>query len=123
VINIKRAAQLLDGTIIPAGASFSMNDALGQRTLEKGFVPAPMIAGGRLVDSVGGGIGQVATTIYNAAFFAGLDLVEHTHNRLRPGIYRLQQAFPSPVAPAEPSKVRSFRSHDDFRRLGVEIEP
>jgi vancomycin resistance protein YoaR len=78
VINIKRAAQLLDGTIIPAGASFSMNDALGQRTLERGFVPAPMIAGGRLVDSVGGGISQVATTIYNAAFFAGLDLVEHT---------------------------------------------
>jgi vancomycin resistance protein YoaR len=78
VINIKRAAQLLDGTIIPAGARFSMNDALGERTLEKGFVPAPMIAGGRLVDSVGGGISQVATTIYNAAFFAGLDLVEHT---------------------------------------------
>jgi vancomycin resistance protein YoaR len=78
VINIKRAAQLLDGTIIPAGASFSMNAALGERTLEKGFVPAPMIAGGLLVDSVGGGISQVATTIYNAAFFAGLDLVEHT---------------------------------------------
>jgi len=39
---------------------------------------APMILRGRLVDAVGGGVSQVATTVYNAAFFAGLDLVEHT---------------------------------------------
>src|SRR4029450_10125187 len=42
------------------------------------FVPAPMISGGQLVDSVGGGISQIATTLYNAAFFAGFRLVAHT---------------------------------------------
>ena len=78
VTNIRRAAELLDGTVVAAGASFSMNAALGERTTAKGFVAAPMILDGRLVDSVGGGISQVATTIYNAAFFAGLELVAHT---------------------------------------------
>jgi vancomycin resistance protein YoaR len=78
VTNIVRAAGLLDGTILEPGEAFSMNEALGERTIERGFVPAPTIYGGRLVDSVGGGISQVATTLYNAAFFAGLELVEHT---------------------------------------------
>ena len=82
VVNIKRAARLLDGGILRAGATFSMNEALGERTPAKGFVPAPTISGGRLVDSVGGGISQVATTLYNAAFFAGLDLVAHTPHSL-----------------------------------------
>jgi VanW like protein len=78
VHNIRRATQLLDGRLIAGGARFSMNDALGRRTRARGFVPAPMISGGRLVDSVGGGISQVATTMFNAAFFAGLRLVAHT---------------------------------------------
>jgi hypothetical protein len=78
VTNIQRAAEILDGQIIPAGNNFSLNDALGQRTLDRGFVEAPQIAAGKLEDAVGGGVSQVATTMYNAAFFAGLELVAHT---------------------------------------------
>lgn len=78
VTNIQRSAQILDGTIIPAGGRFSLNDALGERTAARGFVVAPMIAAGELVDAVGGGVSQVATTTYNAAFFAGLELQAHT---------------------------------------------
>lgn len=78
VTNIQRAAEILDGQIIPAGNAFSLNDALGQRTEDRGFVEAPQIAGGKLEDAVGGGVSQVATTMYNAAFFAGLELVDHT---------------------------------------------
>ncbi|MEZ5100951.1 MAG: VanW family protein [Thermoleophilia bacterium] len=78
VTNIHRAARILDGTVIRPGGTFSLNEALGQRTRKKGFVLAPMIEQGRLKDAVGGGVSQVATTMYNAAFFAGLDLVEHT---------------------------------------------
>ena len=78
VTNIRRAAQLLDGTVLAPAERFSMNAALGRRTTARGFVPAPMISDGRLVNSVGGGISQVATNLYNAAFFAGLDLVAHT---------------------------------------------
>jgi vancomycin resistance protein YoaR len=78
VTNIRRAARDLDGMTIPPGGRFSMNEALGERTLENGYVGAPSISGAELVDSVGGGISQVATTLYNAAFFSGLRLVAHT---------------------------------------------
>lgn len=78
VTNIKLAAQYLDGYLIAPGKRFSLNEALGERTSARGFVPAPMIQAGKLVDSVGGGVSQVATTFYNAAFFAGLDLIQHT---------------------------------------------
>jgi vancomycin resistance protein YoaR len=77
VTNIQRAAVMLDGTVIRPGGTFSLNQALGERTEEKGFVAAPQIRAGRLEDAVGGGISQVATTLYNAAFFAGLRLDAH----------------------------------------------
>ena len=75
--NIKRAAELLDGTIILPGKEFSLNGALGKRTEAKGFVSAPQIFNGRFEDAVGGGISQVATTLFNAAFFSGIKLVAH----------------------------------------------
>ncbi|MGA0122834.1 MAG: VanW family protein [Gaiellales bacterium] len=79
VTNIKLAASILDQRIIPAGATFSLNEALGQRTAARGFVEAPMIGeGNRLEDAYGGGVSQVATTVFNAAFFSGLKLIAHT---------------------------------------------
>jgi vancomycin resistance protein YoaR len=78
VINIHRAAQLLDRTMLQPGEQFSMNRTLGKRTRARGFVAAPSISGPIHVDSVGGGVSQVATTLYNAAFFAGLRLIAHT---------------------------------------------
>jgi vancomycin resistance protein YoaR len=79
VTNIQKGARILDGVVVPPGEEFSLNDALGERTAERGFVEAPMIgAGGRLVDAVGGGVSQIATTVFNAAFFAGVELVQHT---------------------------------------------
>jgi vancomycin resistance protein YoaR len=77
VQNIVRAAEILDGLIIPPGRRFSLNDALGPRTLERGYVEAPQISGGKLEDGVGGGVSQVATTLFNAAFFAGLKIESH----------------------------------------------
>jgi vancomycin resistance protein YoaR len=74
VTNIQRGAEILDGTIVRAGGTFSLNEALGMRTEERGFVFAPQILAGRLEDAVGGGVSQISTTLYNAAFFAGLRL-------------------------------------------------
>ncbi len=73
VINIRRIAELTQGVIIEPGETFSLNEFVGRRTTEKGFVPAGTIVNGHLVDSVGGGISQFATTIFNASFFAGLE--------------------------------------------------
>jgi vancomycin resistance protein YoaR len=77
VTNIQRAARILDRTIVPAGGTFSLNTALGERTRARGFVPAPQIIEGRLEDAVGGGVSQMATTVYNAAFFSGVEIVTH----------------------------------------------
>jgi vancomycin resistance protein YoaR len=78
VTNIQRAAKTLDGWVIRPGWTFSLNDALGPRTTERGYVEAPQILGGKLEDGVGGGVSQVSTTLYNAAFFAGMELIDHT---------------------------------------------
>jgi vancomycin resistance protein YoaR len=78
VTNIRLGARIMDGTIIPAGGTFSLNEVLGQRTTARGFVAAPQINQGQLEDAVGGGVSQIATTMFNAAFFAGLRLVSHT---------------------------------------------
>ena len=77
VVNIHRIADLVRGAVVAPGASFSINDYVGRRTTEKGFVPAGAISNGEHVDEVGGGISQFATTTFNAAYFAGLDIDEY----------------------------------------------
>jgi hypothetical protein len=82
VVNIQRASAVIDATIQQPGETFSMNEVLGERTVAKGYVPAPQIVGSSFADSVGGGISQVATMLYNGAFFAGLELIEHQPHSL-----------------------------------------
>ena len=77
VANIHRIADLLRGTLIQPGKTFSVNDAVGRRTADKGFVSAPVIEDGKFSESIGGGISQFATTLFNAAFEAGLDFGEY----------------------------------------------
>jgi vancomycin resistance protein YoaR len=73
VDNIQNIADLIRGVVIQPGESFSINQFVGQRTREKGFVAAGVIESGHFVDDVGGGISQFATTLFNASFLAGLD--------------------------------------------------
>ncbi len=76
VNNIILVANRLDGVVIRPGETFSFNNTVGPRTKEAGFDEAPVIRDGVLTPGVGGGICQVATTLFNAAFFAGLPIVE-----------------------------------------------
>jgi vancomycin resistance protein YoaR len=80
--NLQLAVSLLDGTLVPPGGTFSLNDAVGPRTLERGFRPAPVIIGNEYEEDVGGGVSQVATTIFNAAWEAGLKIVERAPHSL-----------------------------------------
>lgn len=73
VTNIHRMADIVDGAIIAPGATFSINDHVGRRTRANGFVEAGAIAEGVHVEEVGGGVSQFATTLFNSAYFAGLD--------------------------------------------------
>ena len=76
VVNIHRAADILNNTVVEPGATFSLNDTIGPRTAERGFVVAPVFYGGETED-VGGGVSQVATTTFNAVFFGGYQDVYH----------------------------------------------
>ena len=80
--NLQLAVSLLDGTLVPPGGTFSLNEAVGPRTLERGFRPAPVIVGNEYEEDVGGGVSQVATTIFNAAWEAGLRIVERAPHSL-----------------------------------------
>lgn len=77
--NIRLAARFLDGSVIASGETFSLNAALGERTLARGFLPDGMISDGEIIDVPGGGVSQMATTFLNAAWFSGIRL-----DRFRP---------------------------------------
>lgn len=73
VTNIQRFAEIVHGTWIKPGGRLSLNETVGRRTEEKGFVAGGFISKGHLVEDIGGGVSQFATTIFNAAVRAGLD--------------------------------------------------
>jgi vancomycin resistance protein YoaR len=74
-------ADYIDGTIVEPGDTFSFNDRVGPRTEERGFREGQMIIGSLLLPSIGGGVCQTATTLFNNAFDLGLPIVErHNHS-------------------------------------------
>ena len=75
-INQGRAAELINGTILKPGEEFSLNQTVGERRPDRGFVKGGVIDGGKFSTAYGGGVSQVATTTYNAAFFAGLEFLQ-----------------------------------------------
>ncbi len=83
ITNIHRAADTIDGTIVEPGATFSLNGTLGPRTVDKGYVLAPGIGANlEFEDSVGGGVSQLSTTLYNATFFGCYEDITHTVHAL-----------------------------------------
>jgi vancomycin resistance protein YoaR len=80
--NVQLVAHLIDGKLIAPGATFSFNDATGERTADKGFLEAPVIINGELETGLGGGVCQVSTTVFNAAFEGGLEITERTNHAL-----------------------------------------
>lgn len=92
--NIAVGASKLDGIIIPPGAEFSFNYFLGEIEPENGFVDGKVIFGGRTVTGIGGGICQVSTTIFRAAFEGGFAITERNSHGYRVGYYELNNAPP-----------------------------
>jgi vancomycin resistance protein YoaR len=76
VTNIHRAADIMNNTVVEPGKVFSLNNAVGPRTPERGFVKAPVFYEG-FTEDYGGGVSQVATTTFNAVFWGGFAIVEH----------------------------------------------
>lgn len=84
--NIKLISAAVDGYEIKPGTVLSINELVGERTAEKGYMPASAISDGILVDQVGGGICQLAGTLYNAALLADLEIVERVKHTW-PSVY------------------------------------
>ena len=79
--NLRLVCEILDGMILQPGEEFSFNGAVGERTKERGFLPAPAYSGDTLVDHYGGGVCQTSSTLYNCALLADLEIT----NRLSHG--------------------------------------
>ena len=93
-INQSRAAELISGTVLKPGDTFSFNGTVGKRTRASGFVTWFVINEGVLAAGVGGGVAQVAATTFNAASTAGMEAAERT-----PHSY---YSSPSPTGRASP---------------------
>ncbi len=78
--NLKLAVKKINGTVLLPGETFSYNKVVGERTIAAGYKNAAIYQNGEVVDGLGGGICQISTTLFNAALFANLDIVElHNH--------------------------------------------
>lgn len=116
VTNIHKMSDLTKGIIIAPGETFSANDTVGRRTKEKGFVSAPVIEQGQFSEDIGGGVSQWATTTFNAAFFAGLDIPEHKAH----SIYISRYPFGREATLAYPSVDLKIKNNTPY---GVVIYP
>jgi vancomycin resistance protein YoaR len=87
--NVEVGTRLLNGTLVPPWGEFSFNGAVGLIDEEKGFVEAQVIAGDSIGKDVGGGMCQVSTTVFRAAYLAGLPITEWWPHRFRIGFYEL----------------------------------
>ena len=76
--NIATVARVVNGAIVNPGETFSLNGYTGARGAAQGYVESVIIENGRPGKAVGGGISQFATTLYNAAYFAGMTDVAST---------------------------------------------
>lgn len=80
--NVQLVSELIDGTLVAPGGTFSFNETTGERTAEKGFQEAPVIINGELQNGLGGGVCQVSTTVFNAAFESGLPITARANHAL-----------------------------------------
>ena len=84
--NLKLAASKVNGYVMKPGEEWSFNGTVGERSQKMGYKIAHVITAGEMVDGLAGGTCQISTTLFGAAFFAGLDIVKTT-NHSRPSAY------------------------------------
>ena len=85
ITNITLASKSCDGVILMPGEIFSFNDALGERTVERGYKEATVYVNNSSTKGIGGGICQVSSTLFAAALYADLEIVERTNHSLAVG--------------------------------------
>jgi vancomycin resistance protein YoaR len=116
--NIEVAAGFYNGLIIGPGETFSFNQHVGDITPEQGFVDSAIIFGGRTVKGIGGGVCQVSTTVFRAAFEGGFPIVERYSHGYRVGYYELGGVGPGlDAAIFTPTADFKFTNDTDYHLL------
>ena len=82
--NLILASNKINGTVLMPGETFSYNKVVGERTIAAGYKEAAIYVQGRVEDGLGGGICQITTTLYNAALFANLEIIERSNHQFVP---------------------------------------
>lgn len=75
--NLVRAAELITGVLVRPDEIFSLNETIGPITAENGYHESTVVVNGVIQKGIGGGLSQMGTTMYNAAYFAGFEDIEH----------------------------------------------
>ncbi len=94
--NIEVAGARFHGLLVPPNSDFSFVEHLGDVSLDTGFAEALIIFGGRTIRGVGGGVCQVSTTIFRAAYFGGFPIVERYSHAYRVGYYERGDTWKGP---------------------------
>ncbi len=87
--NVKAGASFINGNVIYPGETFSVHDVVTPFTYERGYDMAGSYLNGETVESMGGGICQVSTTLYNAVLRAELEIVERHEHSMTVGYVQL----------------------------------
>ncbi len=85
--NIETAAKQFHGLLVPPNATFSMADAMDDVTIDNGYTEALIIYNGQTIEGIGGGVCQVSTTLFRAAFFSGFPISERYPHAYRVSYY------------------------------------
>jgi vancomycin resistance protein YoaR len=94
--NIKTASSAFHGLLIAPGEELSMAEVLGDISLDNGYAEALIIYGDRTIQGLGGGVCQVSTTLFRAAFFGGYPIIERHPHAYRVGYYEIGSTSPGP---------------------------
>lgn len=121
-VNLTRAADLINGTLLEPGETFSLNETVGERTKENGFTEGFIIKDGLFRIELGGGVSQIATTTFNAMYFAGLEDVQHKPHSVY--ISRYPEGREATVAwPSVDLRFRNDTPHGIFIAASVQKAP
>lgn len=94
--NVENACRLVNGTVLYPGEEFSTYDAIAPLDASNGYYPAGSYLNGRVVDSLGGGVCQVSTTLYNAVLLSELEVTERANHSMI--VTYVQPAFDAAIA-------------------------
>jgi vancomycin resistance protein YoaR len=115
--NIAVAVSRFDGIIIGPGEVFSFNRYVGDISPEEGYVSGKVIVGGRTIDGVGGGVCQVSTTVFQAAFYAGFPIMERYAHGYRVGYYEAGEGVGMDAAIFTPDLDFRFQNDTEYSLL------